>query len=66
MSVMGISYFIMITVLSFPLAFRALKITRRGYLSGEALIPAQALTIMTVVVQGLLISLGLILRFINV
>ena len=66
-STMGTSYLIMIAFISFPLTYRAMKTTLSGYLSHEALIPAQALTIQTVVAQGLLISIGLCLsRFIHV
>ncbi len=65
--IMGTSYLIMIAFISFPLTFRAMKIAWREYLSHDALIPAQALTIQTVIAQGLLISFGLFLsRFIHV
>jgi 1,4-dihydroxy-2-naphthoate octaprenyltransferase len=65
-SVMGMSYLVMLIFISFPLAFKAMRIAFKEYLSVEGLIPAQALTIQTVIAQGLLLSLGLFLsRFIN-
>ena len=58
---------IMITLISLPLAFKAMIIAWREYLSNEGLIPAQALTIQTVMAQGLLLSFSLFLsRFIHV
>lgn len=66
-SVMEMSYLVMLIFISFPLAFKAMRITFNEYLSFEGLIPAQALTIQIVIAQGLLLSLGLFLsRFINV
>ena len=60
-------YLIMITFVSFPLAFKAMIIAWRKYLSHEDLIPAQALTIQTVMAQGLLLSFSLFLsRFVHV
>jgi len=56
-----ISYLIMLAFISFPLAFKAMKIAWKEYLSYQNLIPGQALTVKTVVAQGLLISLGLII-----
>lgn len=56
-----ISSFIMIAFASFPLAFKAMRILWREYLSHKGIIPAQAITIQTLVAQGLLICLGLIL-----
>ena len=65
--IMGTSYLILIAFISFPLTFRAMKTAWKEYLSHDALIPAQALTIQTVIAQGLLISIGLFLsRFIHV
>ena len=62
-----LSFIIMITFVSLPLALRALRILWKEYPSHEGLIPAQALTIQTLIAQGLLLSLGLILsRFIHV
>lgn len=64
---MGSSYLIMISFISFPLAIKSMRILWREYLSHERLIPAQALTIQTLVAQGLLLSLGFVLsRFIHV
>lgn len=63
----GVSYLILVALLSFPLTLRAMRITVREYLRYDALIPAQALTIQTVMAQGLLLSLGLISsRFLHV
>ena len=64
---MGESYLIMIAFVSLPLAFKSMKILWREYLSHEGIIPAQALTIKTLIAQGLLLSVGLVLsRFIHV
>ena len=60
-SIMGQSYLIMISFISIPLAIKAMIIVFREYLDYEKLIPAQALTINTLVAQGLLLSLGLLL-----
>ena len=66
-AIVDISYLIMLAFIAFPMAFRAMKILWWEYLSHEGLIPAQALTIQTLVAQGLLLSLGLVLsRFIHV
>ena len=63
---MEVSYLIIISFITFPLAIKAMRILWREYLSHEGIIPAQALTIQLMVFQGLLISLGLVLsRFIN-
>ena len=63
---MGIPYLTMLSFISFPLALKAMRILWKQYLSHEALIPAQALTIQTLLAHGLLLSLGLILnRFIH-
>jgi 1,4-dihydroxy-2-naphthoate octaprenyltransferase len=63
----GISYLAMLGLIAFPLALKAMRILWHEYLSHEALIPAQALTVQTLVAQGLLLSLGLILsRFIHI
>ena len=65
--VMEFSYLIMISFISFPIAIKAIRIVWKEYLSYEGLIPAQALTIQGLIVQGLLLSLCLILsRFIHV
>ena len=63
--VAGFSYLIMLSFMAFPLALRAMRILWREYLSHTGIIPAQALTIQTLIAHGLLISLGMILsRFI--
>jgi 1,4-dihydroxy-2-naphthoate octaprenyltransferase len=63
----GISYLAMLGLIAFPLALKAMRILWHEYLSHEALIPAQALTVQTLVAQGLLLSLGLILsRFVHI
>jgi 1,4-dihydroxy-2-naphthoate octaprenyltransferase len=59
--VMGQSPLIMIAFISFPLAYKAMRILWKAYLSHEGVVPAQALTIQTVISQGLLLSLGLVL-----
>ncbi len=58
---MKMSYLIMLGYVSFPLALRAMKISWKRHESHEGLIPAQAMTIQTVVAHGLLLSLGLVL-----
>lgn len=66
-SLFDMPYLIMITFISFPLAFKAMRIAWREYLSHEGLIPAQALTVQTVMAQGLLLSFSLFLsRIIHV
>ena len=66
-AIVDISYLIMLALFASPMAFKAMKILWWEYLSHEGLIPAQALTIQTLVAQGLLLSLGLVLsRFIHV
>jgi len=63
--VVELPYTIMLSLFALPPAFKAIKIMWREYLSHEGLIPAQALTVQTLVVHGLLLSLGLVLgRFI--
>lgn len=63
----GISYLVLLGLVAFPLALKAMRILWREHLSHERLIPAQALTIQTLIAQGLLLSLGLVLsRFIHV
>jgi len=55
-----ISFLIMLGFISLPLAIKAMKIAWTEYLSHERIIPGQALTVQTVLIQGLLISVGLI------
>lgn len=57
----GRLYLIMLAFISLPIAINAMKITWKEYNSFINLIPAQALTIKTVIAQGLLISLGLVI-----
>ncbi|MBW2047718.1 MAG: prenyltransferase [Deltaproteobacteria bacterium] len=59
--VMGISRMIMLSFLALPLAFRAVRILWREYLSHEGIVPAQALTIQTLAAHGLILSVGLAL-----
>ena len=63
--VVGFSYLIMISFIAFPLAFKAMRILWREYLSHEGIVPAQAMTIQTLIAHGLLLSIGIVLsRFI--
>lgn len=63
--VTGFSYLIMLSFLAFPLTMRAMRILWREYLSYEGTVPAQALTIQTLIAHGLLLSIGIALsRFI--
>jgi 1,4-dihydroxy-2-naphthoate polyprenyltransferase len=59
--VMNMSYLIMLGFVSFPLALKAMKISWQRHESHKGLIPAQAMTIQTVVAHGVLLSLGLVL-----
>ena len=56
-----ISYLAMLSFIACPLAFMAVKILWREYLSHERIVPAQALTIKTLIAHGLLLSLGMVL-----
>lgn len=56
-----ISFLIMLGFISLPAAINAMKTAWKEYNSYINLIPAQALTIKTVIAQGLLISLGLVI-----
>ena len=60
-SIVGISYFIMLSFVALPLGLKAMRILWREYLSHEGVIPAQALTIQVLIVHGALLSLGLVL-----
>ena len=63
--VAGFSYLIMLSFMAFPLALKAMRILWREYLSHTGIIPAQALTIQTLIAHGLLLSIGIALsRFI--
>ena len=57
--IVGISYFIMLSFVALPLGLKAMRILWREYLSHEEVIPAQALTIKTLIAHGLLLSLSL-------
>jgi 1,4-dihydroxy-2-naphthoate polyprenyltransferase len=59
--VLSLSYLLMLSFVAFPLVFKAMRILWRESLSHEGVIPAQALTIQTMVAHGLLLSLGLVL-----
>jgi len=59
--IVGLTYLTMLSFIAFPLAFKAMKILWREYLSYEGLIPAQALTIQTLIAHRVLLSLGLVL-----
>ena len=64
-SIVGFSYLTLLSFMAFPLAFKAMKILWQKYRSYQDIIPAQALTIQTVLAHGLLLSLGLILSRIS-
>lgn len=49
----------LISFVSFPLAIKAIRILWREYLSHEGVIPAQALTIQSLIAHGLLLSLAI-------
>ena len=59
--VAGLSYMIMLSFMAFPLALKAMRILWREYLSHTGIIPAQALTIQTLIAHGLLLSIGIAL-----
>ena len=59
--VAGLSYIIMLSFMAFPLALKAMRILWREYLSHTGIIPAQALTIQTLIAHGLLLSIGIAL-----
>jgi len=62
---MGLSPMILISFIAFPLAFKAMRILWHEYLSHTGIVPAQALTIQTLIAHGLLVSIGIVLaRFI--
>jgi len=66
-SFVGFSYLIMLSFVALPLAAKAMKILWKEYLSHKEMIPAQALTIQTLIVHGMFLSVGIILsRFICV
>lgn len=55
------SFLLMLGFVSLPLAWKAMRISWKHYETLEDMIPAQALTIQTVIAGGLLLSLGLVL-----
>ncbi len=57
--VLGVSYLSLISFIAFPLALRAMRILWREYRSHTGIIPAQALTIQTLIAHGLLLSIGI-------
>jgi 1,4-dihydroxy-2-naphthoate octaprenyltransferase len=66
--IIGIFQFTYLIILSFaalPLAVKAMGILWKEYLSYDRLIPAQALTIQTLIVHGLFLSLGVFLSHFN-
>ncbi len=59
------SYLIMLSFAAFPPALKAMKILWKEYLSCDRLVPAQALTIQTLIVHGIFLCLGIFLsRFV--
>jgi 1,4-dihydroxy-2-naphthoate octaprenyltransferase len=63
--VAGFSPLILISFVAFPLAFKAMRIVWHEYLSHEGIIPAQALTIQTLIAHGLLLTIAVVVsRFI--
>jgi 1,4-dihydroxy-2-naphthoate polyprenyltransferase len=56
----GISPFILLAWLAFPLALKGMRILWNHYASYEKLIPAQALTIQTHLALGLLMTIGIL------
>jgi 1,4-dihydroxy-2-naphthoate polyprenyltransferase len=57
----GFSPLILISFIAFPLAFKAMRIMWREYLSHTGIVPAQALTIQTLVAHGLLMTMGMVI-----
>jgi 1,4-dihydroxy-2-naphthoate octaprenyltransferase len=57
----GFSRLILISFIAFPLTFKAMRILWGEYLSHTGIIPAQALTIQTLIAHGLLLAIGIIL-----
>jgi len=58
-SIVGFSYLIMLSFVALPLAAKAMKILWKEYLSHKEVIPAQALTIQTLIVHGMFLSIGI-------
>lgn len=53
------SFLAMFSFIAFPPALKAMRIAWKEYLSHQGIVPAQALTIQTLIFHGLLLSLGL-------
>ncbi len=61
-----VTFLAMLSFIAFPLTLKAMKVAWTQYLSHENIVPAQALTIQTLIAHGLLLSLGLVLgRFLG-
>ena len=58
---MGFTRLILISFIAFPLTFKAIRILWREYLSHTGIVPAQALTIQTLIAHGMLLTIGIIL-----
>jgi 1,4-dihydroxy-2-naphthoate polyprenyltransferase len=58
---MGFTRLILISFIAFPLTFKAIWIMWREYLSHTGIVPAQALTIQTLIAHGMLLTIGIIL-----
>jgi len=54
-----VTFLTMFSFIAFPLAFKAMRILWREYLSHEGIVPAQALTIQTLIAHGILLGLGI-------
>jgi len=66
-SIAGFSYLTVLSFAALPLAAKAMKILWKEYLSHKEVIPAQALTIQTLIVHGIFLSAGIFLsRFVCV
>jgi 1,4-dihydroxy-2-naphthoate octaprenyltransferase len=64
-SAVGLHYLIMLSFISIPLGLKAIWIFWKNFDSHEGIVPAQALTIQTLIAHGFLMSVGLVLgRFI--
>lgn len=57
----NVSAMIFLAFISFPLALRAMRIAWKDFTDHKKIVPAQALTVQTVLTQGLLISIGLLI-----
>jgi 1,4-dihydroxy-2-naphthoate octaprenyltransferase len=53
------SFLAMFSFIALPPALKAMRIAWKEYLSHQGIVPAQALTIQTLIIHGLLLSLGL-------